>query len=116
MSGPVPSPSMYGMTGSSGTTSWLFSYPMRVPEGGVCIVRRKIQKTSRRSRGASQKRSQLLQVLPVGLVLDRLRRLDYFRDAPEARVADDVAEGVDAEVAFADVLVAVDARAERPFR
>src|ERR1041385_383465 len=45
-------------------------------------------------------------------MLDILRRLQHFGDAAETRVVDDVREGVAADGALADVLVAVDARAE----
>src|ERR1051326_3689747 len=100
---------------------------MRVPGGGVvwrCIVRRTIKERIRRSRGAehalrcaaSQKRAQRGQVLPVRLVLDFLRRFEQLGDAPEARVVEDGAERVDADLPLADVLVAVDARAERLLR
>src|ERR1043166_3640273 len=100
---------------------------MRVPGGGVvwrCIVRRTIKGRIRRSRGAehalrcaaSQKRAQRGQVLPVRLVLDFLRRFEQLGDAPEARVVEDVAESVDADLTLANVLVAVDARAERLLR
>src|SRR5258708_2741888 len=37
MSGPVPSPSMYGMIGSSGTTIRPLSNPIRVPDAGVAL-------------------------------------------------------------------------------
>ena len=49
-------------------------------------------------------------------MLDRLRRLEQFRDAAEARVVEEESEGFDADLAVADVLVAVDARAERLLR
>src|ERR1043165_5684496 len=64
----------------------------------------------------SQKRAELGQVPPVRLVLDFLWRLEQLRDAPEARVGDDGAEGLRADASLADVLVAVDARAERLLR
>src|SRR5436309_3529448 len=65
---------------------------------------------------ALQKPAQFPEVLPVRLVLDLLRRLDQLRDAPEADVVEDVAEALDADLALADVLVTVDARAERLLR
>src|SRR4051812_5941335 len=49
-------------------------------------------------------------------MLDRLRRLEQFRDAAEARVVQQEAKRLDADLAVADVLMAVDARAERLLR
>src|SRR3954451_4649400 len=49
-------------------------------------------------------------------MLDRLRRLQQFRDAAEARVVQQEAKGLDADLAVADVLMPVDARAERLLR
>src|SRR5207244_950841 len=60
--------------------------------------------------------AQRRQVAPVRLLLDRLRRLDHLRDPPEAWIVDHEGEGVAADLPFADVLVAVDARAERLLR
>src|SRR5205807_1779140 len=50
------------------------------------------------------------------LVLHVLRRLQHLRDAAEARVVEDKGERIAADGPFADVLVAVDARAERFLR
>ena len=52
----------------------------------------------------------------VRLRLDRLRRLEQFRDAREARVVEKRGGTLEADLPFADVLVAVDARAERLLR
>src|SRR6187431_2298727 len=48
--------------------------------------------------------------------VDGLRRLDDFGDAREARVVQQKAKGLEADLALADVLVAVDAGAERLLR
>src|SRR3954451_12740329 len=49
-------------------------------------------------------------------MLDRLRRLQQFRDAAEALIIQQEAKGLDADLAVADVLMPVDARAERLLR
>src|SRR3954451_21843471 len=49
-------------------------------------------------------------------MLDRLRRLQQFRDAAEALVVQQKSKGLDADLAVADVLMPVDPRAERLLR
>src|SRR3954449_12512385 len=107
MSAPVPSPSMKGTMGSSGTTSLPSRKSMRVPDCGSVIRRRSL---------SIQQRPKQCQILAIGLVLDRLWRLDQFRDAAEARIVQQKSKGIDADLAVADVLMAVDARAERLLR
>src|ERR1051326_7252953 len=63
----------------------------------------------RRSRGAAHP--------PPGVRSTRPRaRRQQLGEAPEARVVEDEAEGVDADFSLADVLMPVDARAERLLR
>src|SRR5260221_12685861 len=59
----------------------------------------------------SDERAQGRQVLPVRLVLDRLRRLQQFGQAGEAGVVEEHAEGFQADLSLTDVLVAGDAGA-----
>src|SRR6185503_20678642 len=92
------------MIGSSGTTSLLFSKPMRVPDVG-CAMRWLM-------RGGLYQTAQHAQVAAVGSRLHRLRRLDDFGEAREARVVEQVAKRFQPDLALADVLVAIDARAE----
>src|SRR3954451_17049993 len=49
-------------------------------------------------------------------MLDRLRRLQQFRDAAEALVVQQESKGLDTDLSVADVLMPVDARAERLLR
>src|SRR5438046_2095834 len=108
MSGPVPSPSMNGMIGSSGTTSSPASNPIRCPSRGgasFSLIARGVYQPSKRG-----------QIAPVGFVLDLFRRLQQLRDATESLVVEQEAESVEAELSVADVLVPVDARSESLFR
>src|SRR3954453_17548175 len=107
MSAPVPSPSMKGTMGSSGTTSLPSRKSMGGPDCGSVIRPRSL---------SIQQRPQQRQILAIRLVLDRLRRLQQFRDAAEALVVQQEAKGLDTDLAVADVLMPVDARAERLLR
>src|SRR3954452_937659 len=107
MSAPVPSPSMKGTMGSSGTTSLPSRKSMRVPDCGSVIRPRSL---------SIQQRPKQCQILPIRLMFDRLRRLQQFRDAAEALVIQQETKGLDADLAVADVLMPIDARAERLLR
>src|SRR5688572_18027090 len=90
ISGPVPSPSMYGTIGSSGTTRRVYSNPMRVPEvgwagrsvmaPGTLDESRRLAKPRLRHSPAprllhADQRAKRSHVAPVRLRLDRLGRL-----------------------------------------
>src|SRR5687767_12126962 len=117
MSGPVPSPSMYGMIGSSGTTMRLFSKPMRVPEVG-CGIRSAIGAGlyPERSEGSTEQSPERGQILPIADRLDRLRSLDHLRDPREPGIIEKQPECIQTDFSFADVLMAVDAGAKRLLR
>src|SRR4051812_13310081 len=107
MSGPVPSPSIKGTMGSSGTTSLPSRKSMRVPDCGSVIRPRSL---------SIQQRPQQRQILAIRLMLYRLRRLEQFRDAAESLIVQQKSKRIDADLAVADVLMPVDARAERLLR
>src|SRR3954452_14006810 len=107
MSAPVPSPSMKGTMGSSGTTSLPSRKSMRVPDCGSVIRPRSL---------SIQQRPQQRQILAIRLVLDRIRRLQQFGDAAEALVVQQKSKGLDADLAVADVLMPIDTRPKRLLR
>src|SRR2546421_10422491 len=80
---------------------------MRVPDCGSVIRPRSL---------SIQERPEQRQILPIRLVLDRLRRLQQLRDAAESLVIQQKTKRFYADLAIADVLMPVDARAERLLR
>jgi len=62
-------------------------------------------------RAAADERPKGRHVLPVGFCLDGLRRFEQFRDEAETCIVEQKPERLEAKLALADVLMAVDAAA-----